>query len=254
MPNSNKLLLCIFIILLLILLGETGYFFYYQIRVKDQSSQNQIKGKTDLINLISKANNKQSILVNGIVYGTTYLEKDNPSLQCSYGPFCVEIDNKENIWSQYDAHSMAVNIDSPFFVKLSLKNKNGLSGISLNGRINSSTNQWWENISSVFIGLQDDGSRLYIDARNGTSADSFGLLDKEVKNIVAFNIFFDKNGKYVLITDEKYQILTYLDINQITNNQFPDGLFPDGKIYLGAGVAPNSYLALTTFVIIPIRN
>lgn len=263
MFKSNRFLLYIFIVLLLVLLGETGYFFYYQLETKNKpsqapiitptvtiESQDLIKGEADLVGLISRVESNKNLLINGI----DYLEKENPSLQCSLDPFCVEIDNKESLWAQYDTRSHAININTPFLIKLLLKNKNGLAGISLNGRISLPTGPLWKNVFNIFIGLKDNGTRLYLDAQNGTSETAFVLLDKEVTNIALLNIFFSKSGKYILITDEQYQTLAYLDINQITNNQFPNGLFPDGKIYLGAGVAPDSYLALMSFSIIPIEN
>jgi len=264
MSRSSKILLGFFFVLLIVVFAEIGYYFFYQQKIRNKSleissitpsvklgSQNEIKSESDFVDLISKAKNNQNTRIDGIAY----LKKENPSLQCSSGPTCIEIDNRENFWSQYDALSTPINIDTSFLVRATLKVKSGLSGISLSGKINNSaTSVWWKNISSIFIGLSDDGNRLYVDARNGTSADAFSLLDKEVKNISTLNIFFDKDGKYILITDEKYQTLTYLDINQITNNQFPNGLFPEGRIYLGAGIASNSYLGLLEFFITPIRN
>lgn len=255
---------------MLVISGETGYLFFYNSHeTKNQASQislitpttktesqNQTKGEADLINLISKVKSGRNTPINGIAY----LKRDNASLKkpflwCSLMSNCVEIDNmKKSNWLPYNSSSTHIRINYPFLIKLRIKNKNNVSGIALFERVDSPTSQSWKILSKFFFGLNANGNQITVDAQDGATGVFFNLVEKEVKNITTFNIFFDKNGKHILVTDDKYQHLAYLDVNQITKNQFPNGLFPYGKIYLNAVASPYSYLFLSELSIIPISN
>ncbi len=256
MERTQKILLGTFIILLGFFVFELLYYLFPQAipnvsqfipRTPTSSpliAESQEKEK--LLSLIPKAKSANwSNAVNAI----DYLKKTPIEKKCSFSSSCLILNNIGSTWWG-DSSSSATLINSPFVVKVSLQNKDGLGGIVLYGRITEKP-PWWKDIKSIFIGTSIEGKRLYSDSKNGTSEKPYLILDKFLnKPLNTLYIFFNQDGKNLIITDEAYETLAYLDVNRLTNNAFPNGLFPDKKLYVGFAVAPYTNALISDFSIL----
>ncbi len=265
MGKMQRVLVVLFIFFLIVGIAELGYYLYLIFLPK--SSTPAIQKETPvttkipanisseekyLLSLIPKAKVRREEFYNGV----DYLRQPGDK-KCFLALNCLEIDNKENLWLDYKntSSSSAIPLNGPFLVRLSILGKNDIAGISLSGEINDSLSDWWKNIKIIFISLGNGNTRLYIDAKNGSSIEPIHILDKPLPvKISLLNLFFDKNGQHILITNENYEVLDFIDINELTGNQFPNGIFPNQQIYLGYGIAPKSYLGLLEFKIISLSD
>ncbi len=264
MDKMQRVLIVLFVFFLIIGIAELGYYLYLIFLPRSSSPVTLDKSaitnllanvppeKKALLDLIPKAKAGRGEFTNGV----DYLRQPGDK-KCFLALNCLEIDNKENYWLDHKntAPSSPILLNGPFLVRLSLINKKDIAGISLSGEVNDSSLNWWENIKVIFIGLGEDNTRLYLDARNGSSLEPIHLLDKLLPTKISLlNLFFDKSGQHLLITNENYEVLDFVDINELSAGKFPNGIFINQKVYLGYGIAPKSYLGLLEFKIIPLSD
>ncbi|MCR4313615.1 MAG: hypothetical protein NUV58_05175 [Candidatus Roizmanbacteria bacterium] len=164
---------------------------------------------------------------------------------------CFQSDNTEKEeWKSDTDKDFPISISGPFVVRLNFSGNKETSGVSLNGRLSKSDEFWWQGIKNIFIGTGDNGKRLYIDAKSN-GPDPFLLFDQTFENkIEGIYVLFNEKGNLFLVTDLSYNKIAFIDLNEATNNKFPDELFPDKQLYIGYNIAPLSDLIIYDFSIL----
>jgi hypothetical protein len=159
----------------------------------------------------------------------------------------VDLKNDTNIWIGYTFKDpgQEILVTGPFEIIINLQSIGVFSsGINLYGRLDD---------TKLFIGIADNGSLLHIDISDKSTTSPLTLFDGKLKNAdKSLRFIFGEDGINFKIFDSSGSLLGKVDINEITDNRFPQGLFPDKKIYLGYGAAPKSYLTIEKFLFKPI--
>lgn len=255
-------------LLIVVTIGQISYLFYQKLTEPEfPQTQKKIRLTSPKANRSFDTKQGEKYLLNLIIQqtkqdwedytdGITILKSIEPDRTCYATTNCFEVINKGNGWHSGINKTSPLSVAGPFMVRLAVQNQNDAAGIVFQDKPSPIfSNNWWRYINIIFIGLKDGGKGLYIDARDGSSPQAFVLVEKTLeKKVNMLNIFFDQAGQTILITDEEYKPIEYINLNKATNNRFPQGLFSEGKVYLGFGVAPESYLLITEFVIVPLND
>lgn len=260
---KERILKTSFIILFFILIGEIFFVifdFYIKNKkiFKEKEKNNNIiihnKSKEinssdlknnlrkELMNLVNKKLNNKEAINYLEVFRSIDKENNCDEEKCIYDNF------SNQFWkTDYDEEKF-IKIKKFLKIKLSLESKNSLTGISLNNSFSKKDEEWYKNSVNIFIGVRDNGREFYIDARN-RSEQAVIIVDNINLDKNNFYIYTDKQGKYFIITDYFNNIIYEFDINEKTNNLFPNGIFPDNKIIISYLVAPYSKLVLKELLI-----
>lgn len=278
MLKSPKIQKAIFVILLIAVVSELIYLFYYKTPISQTISQNiplptpipsiSVKSSTKtnytvgissiikvesgqkLKNIITEAKTKGQEFTSdlSILNGLSQAENCTFDLETKK---CFQLHNQEEkTWKTISDSDLPISISGPFIVKLNFNGTKGVAGIDLNGRPGGKNGNWWENLDQIFFGIGDDGKHFYIDAKNN-GKDPFVLYDKIFdKKIDGVYVLFNETGTSFLVTDLSFNEITFIDLNKVTNNKFPEGLFPDKQFYIGYTIAPLSDLVVYDFSIL----
>lgn len=223
----------IFLFLLIVVLLELGYYFFNNSPGYDLT-QDKVK-KQQLLDFIP-------IIKKGPLSSINV---------CSLISICGEQTNTENIW-KLSNFSSPVPIQKTFGIKITLKNKKNLTGLNLYANDNTKENSGNKQ-KSIFIGLINEGKNLHVEAHSDISEQIFNLADMAfTKPLSTLYLIFYERGKYVLIVDNSFKPITYLNINNLTGNKFPKGIFREKKLFLGFGLAPQSNFSILEFIIFKI--
>lgn len=272
MFNSQKFLLMVFIFLFVIVFSELFYFFYYQpfIFKKTLPTAQDFSFSVKSNNAVGLPFifDKKSASQNGDqVKEIVSVAKKNGRIFTSYTNFlkavmvgnknclaekkCFQLNNTtKKEWKNDTDKDFPITISGPFVMRLNYYGHKEPSGISIDMGIKKDDEYWWENVKNIFFGIGKDGRQLYIDAKNN-SPDPLLIYENTFdKKIEGIYILFNEIGTSFLITDLSYNKIAFIDINEVTNNKFPDGLFPDKNFYIGYAIAPLSNLVVYDFSIL----
>lgn len=288
MLNSQKILWFVFIVLFVVAISEIFYIFYYKKPVPKAPSVSipaptlfvesnkptqtpiptvSIKSRNavglpfifnekfastsgeQVREFISEAKKKKL----GFVSYTNFLKAViGDSKNCNEQKNCFQSDNfLENInWKSNTDKDFPISISGFFVVRLNISGNKGQAGILLTGRTSKNIDNYWEDLRETFIGVYDNGKRLYIDAKNSGPIPSLLFSKTFDKKIEGVYILFNETGTTLLVTDLAFNNIAFVDVNKNTDNKFPEGLFPDKQFYIGYGIAPLSDLKVYDFSIL----
>lgn len=251
MTSIQKFLLFFFLILLIITSGELIYFLFF---TSGYTKKTEVTKKIVVSPTMPSLNDKQKLLSlvsaiktsppNGID-AIPILNKLGNGDKCTMTGNCFVFNNSKNkTWygKELVASNSAIPMNGPMLVTLALRNENDISGITLNGLVNSTNDIWWNGIRKIYIGVDPKGTTIVMDVFDGTSGIPVRIFSKTLlKPVPSFHIFFDEHGTHILVTDDAFNTVEFVNVNVLINNQ-PNGLFPNNQFYVGLSVAPLSTL------------
>lgn len=260
MKILKKILPLVLLIIVPIFIIETSYYYGQKNNILNRLRSGavdieSIKKNLDLANDdLTRYINKSKKIVNGSFDGMSSIEKVASSSACNIELRCISIQNNTNNWYSTDYHLDFFKLENPAIVKLSWKNNGGSAGISLIGRFAQSGKFWWQGRKSINIYDKFDTVEIY--AQDGIKKDPYQLMNDYVSSqdngyVTIYILILDKGNKILLFTPSG-KIIKGFDVNEITDNKFPEGLFPDNKIYFGVSISPKAELFLTEFFASPL--
>lgn len=260
MNRFQKLLLIFFFLLTITVLIELSYYLFIAQNISKPSPKaNMITSSVNPTSFNKNSGSLNKYITELKTYSqtpTNLLDRLQSLIpfKCKITDNCFEYNNPDKSWLTRIATNSAVTVNEPFAIKVSQQNTGNLSGVLLYGRLQPhDTDSWWKGIIALFIGVDYKNNLLYLDIKNGQSKKPITLLDKSYPPLSRVLYFiFDNNGKNILVTDEAYNQLATIDINQITNNMFPQGIFPDNKFYVGFSTNANSSIRIYNLSVMPL--